>query len=1618
MRQSPQQSPQQQPSSRSSSPRSASPRAPYIPKNASPLQRVQALRAAGFSLSGEELPDEEDLTGLTTRSQEPNIVVHDDDIIEHLLDPHLPPPLGRTGTVLNLVASHNESAPVQDSSGKVIVASSLSPLNRSSGSSNKLLTRSSSSGRNTPVSPLGRQPSTVKFTPSPSNAANTHATPPTPRVASSPTMASANDNNTTAEMSSIDLNQSYSSINSSSTLNTPTISDAIDLSTMSEKMVFSQQQQQQQLLNTSIDVGTNKRARGSSSSSSSPRVMSNSPSNLPSLPVNQSSSSSSLSLNDSHSLPGAAAATPPPPSFSSFSLTSPSVLFSRLWKASDTHSSTPPKSHSLDITDGKQVIQINNDNDEPKPPTPPSAQIMSLAAMIMHRDGGKKRQGFHVDNADEEDEENEGGHHGHIDNNNGQKMKIVDASEEALHVTVFGMTESAVAGSHHDLEALAVLRSSTVNHHVNKTPHWPAYMPKHIIKEDESTGRVGWGGDLPAWESLHRWLFALCTGIVLFPIRLGLMIVIVTIQVVLSFLATVAIDQFLRLMKELDILSGSDGVVRDVRYIVPEWVDATIPPDPDAPDAATSSSSTNSSTSASNVKNDPTNDLDLEKDTTASSVQPKNAFIREWGMSSKTKSTEKSNNTNATNSSTPTSSSIGGSDPEPVDPQININSSHSDNDVDPQTSQSVSSSSPSSSSNLTANQKRMAEAQEAARAAAARASENAKIAAAIAKEQAKKMLSEAMRMSSKAERRVMYYKTLNFTTYYARALWLNIPTWAEVRLLLAAPVRALLRVQLFLLGVHWVQEQGYLHPKIKPLPTPEDDIRDTLVENPRVIIANHQSFLEALYLMWRVNGSCVIDADLPNTNFLVYMMARTLGCILVDRSKPETAKAAREEIKSRAISDISLPLIVFPEGEAHYSNGSAIQNFKTPAFAPMLPVQAAAISFPHVYLDVSLTEAIGGNVNLFTLILRMMCSLYVTMEVRWIPPRGPTRTEKKDSTGVMFARGIMREVAKVLGVRSSDSALAEARLWLVSQRLHLLPQIAVAELKKTLNLSKLFLDDAAFLFRELSGRGLLQLGSTLHETDFAILMTEKDRLIGAEHLYEKYLADSKKVLNAADELANLIKTHSWAHHDHKLGTLEPQLAVATAGASDPHKQHSHLLAALGRAVKLRGAVSRAHVVNDHHHQQEQEQQVQTVSSTPTETDSSSDVAIESSLTSTPSAQPETLVDKFKSSMKSIAHKITLYWRRQYLHSLVLLGRVVRLRGRPSNVLYPSVALAVEKAEEYNKAVEKLKWIQKTRALPKQYLSRLFYALDKDGLGAVDARELIVSLSLLNERERYENNVEKLIQHDSLSLRDYSRDEYEFNSTADEARQRLLIRHRDTFMAAFAQLDETLKYDDDDTPESRRRQQQQQQQQQLAFDTASVVRINDDSGLGQLVLNHVYMRALVDPVRLARVIVTVWPKMSYERLSDLFVISAESGGLITAPDFLHWVCLPTVSCLMPLFVENVLFVGFNFADMIIRAADHDQETAEYWKEHGNDNTGEYEDLIKRLNERERIKASLRYERRIVKIGKWLRLPERPKVTKVFHFESPEEMEERLNNEALSVSAKSVKAAPGALGRSDW
>jgi len=696
----------------------------------------------------------------------------------------------------------------------------------------------------------------------------------------------------------------------------------------------------------------------------------------------------------------------------------------------------------------------------------------------------------------------------------------------------------------------------------------------------------------------------------------------------------------------------------------------------------------------------------------------------------------------------------------------------------------------------------------------------------------------------------------------------------------------------------------------------------------------------------------------------------------------------------------------------------------------MLPVQAAAVSFPLVYLDVSLTEAVGGNVNLITLLLRMMCSLYVSMEVRWLPPRGPTRTERKDGTGVMFARGVMREVAKVLGVRSSDSALAEARLWLVSQRLHLLPHIAVAELKKTLNLSKLFLEDSVVLFKELTGRGLLQVGSTLHETDFAILMTEKDRLIGAEHLYEKYLADSRKVFRAADELANLIKAHSWANHDHKLGSLEPQLATSSAGSSDSQKQHSHLLVALGRAVKLRGVSH--HKISDEKHENTQDQQeskqkvVSVVQQKNEATESSTSATIEesSSSSSPPPSSPvrDSLITRIRSSLKSISHNIELFFRRQYLHSLVALGRLARLRGRPSHVLYPSVAAAVERAEEYSKAVEKLTWIQKTRALPKQYLSRLFYALDKDGIGAVDARELIVSLSLLNERERYENNFEKLEQHDALALRDFARDEYEFNSNADRARDRLLIRHRDTFMAAFAQLDGHLKFDDDENVEAerlRRKEWLKQKMQQREVDSTSLDHIKDDSvSEGQVVLSHVFMRALVDPVRLARVIVTVWPKMSYERLSDLFVIGAESDGHISAPDFLHWVCLPTVSCLMPLFRESGLYVGFNFDDMIVRAANHDQDTAEYWREHGNDNTGEYDDLIKRLNEREKIKASLRYERRIVKIGTWLRMPERPHVSKVFHFESPEEMEERLTNEALVISAKSVKEAPGALGRSNW
>jgi hypothetical protein len=231
------------------------------------------------------------------------------------------------------------------------------------------------------------------------------------------------------------------------------------------------------------------------------------------------------------------------------------------------------------------------------------------------------------------------------------------------------------------------------------------------------------------------------------------------------------------------------------------------------------------------------------------------------------------------------------------------------------------------------------------------------------------------------------------------------------------------------------------------------------------------------------------------------------------------------------------------------------------------------------------------------------------------------------------------------------------------------------------------------------------------------------------------------------------------------------------------------------------------------------------------------------------------------------------------------------------------------------------------------------------------------------------------------------------------------------MAAFAQLDEHLKYDDDETFLNDNRA-------KYALEAANVVRITDDTGLGQVVLSHVFMRALVDPVRLARVIVTVWPKVAYDRLSDLFIIGSESNGnFISAPDFLHWVCLPTVSCLIPLFRESGLYVGFNNDDMLIRAAEHDLETAEYWKENGSDQ-GKYDNLIQQLNEREKIKASLRYERRIVTLGKFFNMPERPKVYKIHHYETTAEIEDRLTIEAYTISSKSVKATPGALGRSNW
>ena len=187
-------------------------------------------------------------------------------------------------------------------------------------------------------------------------------------------------------------------------------------------------------------------------------------------------------------------------------------------------------------------------------------------------------------------------------------------------------------------------------------------------------------------------------------------------------------------------------------------------------------------------------------------------------------------------------------------------------------------------------------------------------------------------------------------------------------------------------------------------------------ETAPIIVANHTSFMDALYIGARVLPVTVGKSGIMRIPFIGRVF-RAIRPILVPRSAAERAAlpSVAEAIVTRARAGLpgsglpgprSQPLIVFPEGTTTAS-GHVIA-FQRGAFLPGVPVQPLAIDYPGP-VDVSIPPHLPN----YVVLARMLCSPRTRMRVRYLPVYVPSPAEVADPQ--LFAENVRLAICTALG---------------------------------------------------------------------------------------------------------------------------------------------------------------------------------------------------------------------------------------------------------------------------------------------------------------------------------------------------------------------------------------------------------------------------------------------------------------------------------------------------------------------------------------------------------------------------------------------------------------------------
>lgn len=187
----------------------------------------------------------------------------------------------------------------------------------------------------------------------------------------------------------------------------------------------------------------------------------------------------------------------------------------------------------------------------------------------------------------------------------------------------------------------------------------------------------------------------------------------------------------------------------------------------------------------------------------------------------------------------------------------------------------------------------------------------------------------------------------------------------------------------------------------------------------RVIVANHISFFDVLYFCQRSECPSFIAKRSLQSVPVIRLFLENLSCIFAGRSESQSSsESASELFRKRAADPSSPPILIFSEGTT--SNGRFVMPFKSGAFAPALPIQPCALSYPVSPCGVSLA---WESVPLPYLLFRILAAKSHRMCVQWLPLYSPSADEQKSAA--LFANSVRNQIATALAVPLTDYGIAD-----------------------------------------------------------------------------------------------------------------------------------------------------------------------------------------------------------------------------------------------------------------------------------------------------------------------------------------------------------------------------------------------------------------------------------------------------------------------------------------------------------------------------------------------------------------------------------------------------------------